>query len=48
MNKSLTDVMGVCPDAEFQEYKHGVGGVMAEIYIRIRSKIYEQHPDLEP
>jgi RNase P/RNase MRP subunit p29 len=48
MNKSLTSIRGECSDAEFQEYKYGVGGVMAEIYIRIRSKIYEKYPDLEP
>ena len=48
LNASLIEIRDVCPDPEFVEYRRAVGGVMAEIYIRIREKIYVLYPDLEP
>ena len=48
MNQSLFDIRMECLENEFNEYRVAVGGVMAEIYIRVRAKIYERFPDLEP
>ena len=46
LNESLVEIRDTCPDPEFVEYRRAVGGVMAEIYIRIREKIYLLYPDL--
>ena len=48
LEQSLYTIHDLVAEAEYKEYKAAIGGVMAEIYIRARLKIYQAFPDLEP
>jgi hypothetical protein len=48
MNDFLYELRESCKEEEYIEYRRGIGGIMAEIYIRIREPIYKLHPDLDP
>jgi hypothetical protein len=48
LENSLHALRDKCSEAEYKEYILAVGGIMAEIYIRARSRIYQDFPDLEP
>jgi hypothetical protein len=48
MNESLFSMKNRCPQEEFDAYKRAIGGIMAEIYIRLLDPIYFKYPELKP
>ena len=48
LNDSLLELEPLVPKEEWDAYRHGVGGIMAEILGRVTYPIGERHPELKP
>jgi hypothetical protein len=48
LNQSIRRVMDTCPDEEFKKYRHTVGTIMADLYLKVLQPIHQRYPELEP
>jgi hypothetical protein len=48
LDASVEAMQSTLPPNEFRSYRRVIGGVMAEMLLKIMNPIYQRHPSLKP
>jgi hypothetical protein len=48
LDDSVRRVMETCPEEEFKAFRRVIGGIMGDIYLKVKQPIHQRYPDLEP